>query len=177
MEIGKKIRALRLKRNLTQEELADRAELTKGFISQIENEQSNISLDALSNLLEALGTSLSVFFKDEDDKRIVFTEDDFYEKTEEEYSLKFVVPNAQKNNLQPVLITLNVSGESYEYEPFEGEIFGMVLDGEIKVSYGEQINRIRAGETLFTRGMRKMKLTNIGDKEAKIICVAHGLDF
>ena len=34
MEIGIKIKALRLKNNLTQEELADRCELTKGFISQ-----------------------------------------------------------------------------------------------------------------------------------------------
>ena len=36
MEIGDKIKRLRLKYGLTQEELADRAELSKGFISQLE---------------------------------------------------------------------------------------------------------------------------------------------
>ena len=36
MDIGKKIKELRILKGLTQEELADRAELTKGFISQVE---------------------------------------------------------------------------------------------------------------------------------------------
>lgn len=35
MEIGPKLRELRIAKNLTQEELADRAELSKGFISQL----------------------------------------------------------------------------------------------------------------------------------------------
>ena len=38
MEIGKKIRELRMWKGLTQEELADRSELSKGFISQLEND-------------------------------------------------------------------------------------------------------------------------------------------
>ena len=38
MEIGSKIRELRLKADLTQEELGDRCELTKGYISQLEND-------------------------------------------------------------------------------------------------------------------------------------------
>ena len=33
MEIGKKIRELRMRKGLTQEELANRSELSKGFIS------------------------------------------------------------------------------------------------------------------------------------------------
>ena len=36
MDIGEKLRQLRLQRGLTQEELADRCELSKGFISQVE---------------------------------------------------------------------------------------------------------------------------------------------
>ena len=38
MEIGNKIKQLRLQCDLTQEELANRCELTKGYISQLENE-------------------------------------------------------------------------------------------------------------------------------------------
>ena len=36
MKIGEKIKRLRMQHNLTQEELADRCELSKGFISQVE---------------------------------------------------------------------------------------------------------------------------------------------
>ena len=38
MNIGNKLRELRMEKGLTQEELADRAELSKGFISQIERD-------------------------------------------------------------------------------------------------------------------------------------------
>ena len=38
MKIGEKIKQLRIVKGLTQEELADRAELSKGFISQVERD-------------------------------------------------------------------------------------------------------------------------------------------
>ena len=64
MEIGVKIRALRLKNNLTQEELADRCELTKGFISQLENDLANPSIDTLNDILIVLGTNMGDFFSE-----------------------------------------------------------------------------------------------------------------
>ena len=44
MEIGSKLKRLRIKNNLTQEELADRCELSKGFISQIERDLASPSI-------------------------------------------------------------------------------------------------------------------------------------
>ena len=38
INIGKKIKNLRTLNNLTQEELASRCDLTKGYISQLEND-------------------------------------------------------------------------------------------------------------------------------------------
>ena len=73
-ELGKKIKSLRLTSELTQEELANRAKLTKGFISQIENEnfETSISLESLSDILDALGVSLTDFFKETKEPQIVF---------------------------------------------------------------------------------------------------------
>ena len=50
MEIGEKIRSLRLKLGLTQEELAERSDLTKGFISQLERDLTSPSVDSLNDL-------------------------------------------------------------------------------------------------------------------------------
>jgi len=52
MKIGERIRNLRQMSNLTQEEMAERAGLTKGFISQIERDLTSISLDSLIKILE-----------------------------------------------------------------------------------------------------------------------------
>ncbi len=59
MKIGERIRNLRQLSNLTQEELAERANLTKGFISQIERDLTSISLDSLAQILDALGKQSS----------------------------------------------------------------------------------------------------------------------
>ena len=74
MEIGNKIKQLRLQCDLTQEELANRCELTKGYISQLENELTSPSIATLCDILSALGTNLKDFFGDEVEK---ITECDF----------------------------------------------------------------------------------------------------
>ena len=58
MNIGGKIKELRVAKNLTQEELADRTELSKGFISQLERDLTSPSIATLMDILQALGTDL-----------------------------------------------------------------------------------------------------------------------
>ena len=58
MDIGAKIKRIRLSNQLTLEELANRSELTKGFLSQLERDLTSPSVATLENILEALGTNL-----------------------------------------------------------------------------------------------------------------------
>lgn len=67
--IGSKIRELRIKNGLTQEELANRSELSKGFISQVESEQTSPSIATLVDILECLGTNLRDFFSESVDRK------------------------------------------------------------------------------------------------------------
>ena len=62
MNIGLKIRELRILNGLTQEELADRCELSKGFISQLENDVTSPSISTLEDILQCLGMTISEFF-------------------------------------------------------------------------------------------------------------------
>ena len=61
--IGRKIKDLRNRVGLTQQELADRTELTKGFISQLERGQVSPSVVTLLDLIECLGTTASDFLR------------------------------------------------------------------------------------------------------------------
>lgn len=61
MEIGTKLKNLRLRCGLTQEELADRCELTKGYISQLENDLTMPTISTLNDLMVALGSDLKTF--------------------------------------------------------------------------------------------------------------------
>ena len=53
MDIGHRMKELRIQYGLTQQELADRAELTKGFISQLERNQNSPSIGN-NNALDAV---------------------------------------------------------------------------------------------------------------------------
>ena len=79
MDIGKKLKELRLQNDLTLESLASRCELTKGFLSQVERNLTSPSISTLEDILEALGTNLSSFFQEDDkDDQIVFGAQDFF---------------------------------------------------------------------------------------------------
>ena len=80
MELGGKIRQLRNQKGLTQEELADRCELTKGYISQLENDLNSPSIATLADILSALGSNLSEFFREEAEEKVDFSKEKFTEK-------------------------------------------------------------------------------------------------
>ena len=79
MDIGEKIKRLRIEKQLTQEELANRCELSKGFISQLENNLTSPSIATLIDILEILGTNLKEFFNEMDNERVCFTKEDMFE--------------------------------------------------------------------------------------------------
>ena len=80
MNLGIKIKERRTLLMLTQEELANRCELTKGYISQLENNKVSPSMETLEIILEVLGTNFSDFFYEEKQQEIIFTENDQYIK-------------------------------------------------------------------------------------------------
>ncbi len=172
MEIGTKIKRLRLQLNLSQAELADRCELTKGYISQIENDLTSPSIATLCDILSALGTDLSEFFKREDDERIVFSADDFIEKHENGMLLKWIIPNAQKNEMEPVLVELLPGAETSLDFPHEGEEFGYVLEGKICVELGKNKYVCKKGETFYYTANKAHKVSNNGKSGAKFLWIS-----
>ena len=99
MDIGNKLKELRLQNDLTLEDLASRSEVTKGFLSQVERNLTTPSIPTLEDILEALGTNLSEFFHEEKESQIVFSDQDFFVDEQEDYTIEWIIPNAQKNEM------------------------------------------------------------------------------
>ncbi|MBR6737368.1 MAG: cupin domain-containing protein [Clostridia bacterium] len=172
MVIGDKIKRLRLQCNLTQEELANRCELTKGYISQLENDLTSPSIATLIDILSALGTSLNEFFSEEQEEKIVFKENDFIEKITEKSTLNWLVPNAQKNVMEPMLIELAPSAVTEEDVPHEGEEFGYVLSGEIVIHLGSKRHACKKGESFYFTADKSHFIENKKDKTAKFLWIS-----
>ena len=151
MNIGNKIKELRISKNLTQEELADRAELSKSFISQLERDLTSPSIATLIDILQCLGTDLKDFFAEESDEQVVFHEEDFFTKEDPELqsTIEWIIPNAQKNMMEPIRLTLQPGGSTYRDVPHEGEEFGYILQGSIQIHVGNKSYSAKKGESFY----------------------------
>lgn len=151
MEIGSKLKELRMSKGLTQEELANRAELSKGFISQLERDLTSPSIATLVDILQCLGTDLKDFFCDVSDDQVVFRDSDYFEKkdTELKNTIEWIIPNAQKNMMEPIRLTLEPGGSTYPDIPHEGEEFGYVLSGSITIHLGQKVYKAKKGEAFY----------------------------
>ena len=172
MELGAKLRDMRQKKNLTQEELADRCELTKGYISQLENDLTSPSIATLIDLLNALGSNLSDFFHEESDTKLVFTEEEYIEKQSEGMLFSWVIPNAQKNMMEPVLVELDPGAMTGTDFPHEGEEFGFVLEGRIAVVSAGKSHNAKKGESFYYTADKEHYIINKGKGKAKFLWVS-----
>ena len=154
MEIGDKIRRLRVAKQLTQEELANRCELSKGFISQLENDLTSPSIATLIDILDILGTNLTEFFSEDTNEKIAFSKDDMFETENEElkYNLMWLVPNAQKNDMEPIMITLEPGGQY--------------------LHLGDKKVKVRKGESFYFKPKANHYISNAGKISAKVIWIS-----
>lgn len=171
-DIGAKIKELRIINGLTQEELADRAELTKGYISQIERNHTSPSISTLEDILLALGVTPEEFFRNTTNEQIVFGSEDYFEKVDRDLNnkIEWIIPNAQKNAMEPIFMTFGTGGSSYPDNPHEGEEFGYVVSGEIIIHIGDKIYRAKSGESFYYKADRTHYITS--KKGAKVIWVS-----
>ena len=173
-DIGSRIKALRIKNGLTLEELGSRTELTKGFLSQLERNLTSPSLTTLEDIVEALGVSMSRFFAEDDEEQIVFTKDDEFIDEQDGKTIHWIVPNAQKNIMEPLILELGPKESSKMIEPHEGEEFGYVLSGRISIRRGNdpRLLTVRKGENFYTKGNEAYTLINNSNTAARVLWIS-----
>ncbi len=173
MEIGQRIKQLRTQNKLTLEELASRCELSKGFISQVERDLTSPSIATLSDIVEALGINLAQFFKEEREEKLVFTQEDFFIDEKEECTIYWIVPNAQKNDMEPILLDLKPGQKSDIISPHNGEEFGYVLNGKVSLVINNKKYVVKKGQTFYIKGLHDHYILNDTKSDAKVLWVCN----
>ncbi|MGI6161939.1 MAG: helix-turn-helix domain-containing protein [Christensenellales bacterium] len=175
MNIGSKIKQLRVKYGLTQEELANRTELSKGFISQLERDLTSPSINTLIDILECLGVTLREFFSSgEEDEKIVFGAADVFvqEDADSGLSIQWLITSSQKNAMEPILVSLAPGGQTAVYDPHEGEEFGHVLAGAVSLCIGAKRYALKKGDSFYFKADAQHYIKNPGKREARILWVS-----
>ncbi len=174
MNIGEKLKELRLRNGLTLEELAARSELTKGFLSQVERDLTSPSISTLEDLLEALGTNLAEFFKSEKEEKIVFSQQDFFVAEKDAYTIEWIIPNAQKNDMEPILLELEPHQKSMVLDPHDGQEMGYILSGRVVLVKDSTPKGIvlHKGDTFYLKGDETHFIENRSNTKAAVLWIS-----
>lgn len=174
MNIGAKLKQLRVGKGLTQDELGNRCDLSKGFISQVERNLTSPSITTLIDILESLGTNLKGFFNEDEEEKIVYKKEDIFETDNNElkYNLKWLIPNAQKNMMEPILLTIEGDGRYIEQEAHKGEEFGYVLIGAVYIHLGKKKYKAKKGEAFYFKSKINHYVSNALETTSRILWIS-----
>ena len=165
INLGQQLRNLRIQKQLTQEELGERVDLSKGYISQLEHNQSSPSMETFFAILTVLGESPADFFQPENSaNQIVYhpAEQTTFDDEALGYQLKWLVPASNDNALEPVTITLAPNGRFKPFEPSPAETFITVQAGRLTLKLGAQEYSAQAGDTLYFHATKHHQVSNAG---------------
>jgi len=174
MKIGHKLKRLRIVNALTQEELAERTDLTKGFISQIENDTASPSIATLEDILEALGTTPAQFFCDmEMNEKVVYHKGDrvLTPDSNDKFQVELLIPGSGNRKMDPVLVTVKPKQESFKDPVHEGEEFGILLQGTVELNLEDKTYTVKEGDCFYFSADKNHCLVNNGNQTAKILWV------
>lgn len=178
VQITNKLKSIRKDKNLTLQEVAEKAGVTKGLISQIENGRTIPSLLVLIQIIKALETGLDEFFNDlnfygKEGKILVQRRED-YEKFEKEgVGYEYFRIFTKKINactidivvleIQPGAVRDFVQTDAFEYK--------YMIAGAVQYIFRDQTIDLSEGDSMLFDGRMEHNPVNRGNATAKMLVV------
>ncbi|AOV16574.1 XRE family transcriptional regulator [Acidihalobacter aeolianus] len=172
MEIGARLRALRELYGLSQRELAKRAGVTNGMISQIEQDRVSPSVGSLKKILDGLSISIADFFTQDfgGPVQVFFDRDEMPDLGNGPVNL-FLVAAGRKNREMSMLREVYAPGADTGEDMLqhEGEEAGVVVRGTMEITVGSETRLLRPGDAYYFESRIPHRFRNPGEAEAEIV--------
>jgi transcriptional regulator with XRE-family HTH domain len=171
MHLGKKLRRMRQARGLTAVELAKRARVTTGFISQLEHSQTVPSLLTLQRIAAVLGVSLTYFFLDENlQPQVVRKRERPILKLGHNGACISLLSPLPSQHLELAVCELPRGAVSWSTtRSHAGQQCHLLLQGTVRADYGDNTYRLEEGDSILWEGTLPYRLENIGTDEARLL--------
>ncbi|NLB89836.1 MAG: helix-turn-helix domain-containing protein [Clostridiales bacterium] len=152
--IGKNIRAVRLGLGMTQQELADQCDLSKGMISKVENGVVVPALATLTKIAQSLCVKVSDLIEMENQQPSIWAMNPFsnpekFINTSMGYQMFSPSAGLKDKKMQPILITATQKKVKPHLVTHPGEEYIFIFDGEMTFKVGEITYLMRKGDSLF----------------------------
>lgn len=168
LEVGERIRMLRINQKRTLQEVADNCDLSKSMISKIENNKTIPSVATLVKIASTLGTTISGLLEQDGwNKAIVTSRKEAVEKlvkTEKGYLIFPYASEYHQKKMQPFLFVAR-KGEVVPHQlSHDGEEFVFVLEGTMKMQVGDTEHLLKTGDSLYFNALQKHGIIPITDE-------------
>jgi len=158
--LGKAIREERLGHGLTIADVSERAGVSRGMLSKIENAQTAVSLDALYRITATLGVSLSMLFRNfgvgggsAQHVRKGAGMEVVRRGTKRGYTHQLLAyDQGPTSTFEPLLITIDNQSEVFPDFEHPGSEFIYMLEGRMDYRHGEQVYSMQLGDSLIFQG-------------------------
>ena len=174
--LGKLVRALRTRRRMTLEQLAEQAQLSKGHLSRFERGEKTVSVSALMRVAQALHTSVAALLGERmgDDILHVVRSADRQLREASQGKYQFASLSRADGTESPTAFLLRLSGESLvrEHAFHAGEEIFFVLSGALEIELASQSVVLRQGDYAQFPGLAKHRLRGIEANTEVLIVVA-----
>jgi transcriptional regulator with XRE-family HTH domain len=171
MNLGNKLRRMRQARGLTAVELAKRARVTTGFISQLEHSQTVPSLHTLQRIATVLGVSLTYFLLEENlQPQVVRKQERPILHVGDNGSCVSLLSPLPSRHLELALFELPPGAVSWSTaRSHAGQQCHLLLQGTVRADYGENTYHLEEGDSILWEGTLPYRLENIGTHEARLL--------
>ena len=156
--IGREVRNFRHQQNMTVADLAAITGLSMGMLSKIENGHTSPSLTTLQVLSHAFSVPVTAFFRSFEEKReaqhVRAGEHLEIERRgtragHQYHLLGHIGSNNSGVVVEPYLITLTTESDTFPTFQHEGLELLYMLEGEVDYRHGDEVYRLRPGDSLF----------------------------
>lgn len=177
-DVGARLRALRTEQGLSVNELAMRAGVSVGTVSQVERNKANPSVRILERLRQALSVPLSALLE-ADDAVSDPVVGDFVRKADERPLFDVGNLGMQKELLSPhgdhdlkmMIILLPAGAGSDEVLVGVGEKAGLVLEGTVVLNVGDRRAVLRTGDSFQFKSTVPHSVRNESSEMARVLWV------
>jgi transcriptional regulator with XRE-family HTH domain len=180
IQISNKIKEKRKAKGITIQELADKAEVSKGLISQIENNRTVPSLLVLINIIRALNLDMNEFFneigREQQTSRVIIKQEASYQVFEKEaakgFLYKRVLTRSVKNYpVDIVILELKKGARRNQMVKTDAYEYKYIIQGKVEYQIENEKYTLNTGDSLFFDGRLGHKPANLGDEDARILVV------
>ena len=179
IDLGMRLKELRMKRGLSQTELAKMVGVTPSTISQVESRLIYPSLPALLKMAEVLSVEIGSFFNAKSDlsRQVVFpgsgaVDVKFPELPADSVGAKLLAPLDFDGKAEPYLIEIPPKKTlPSHFFIHKGEEMGYVLAGKLQLKVGKGVYSVRSGDVIYLTAHIPSQWKNPGPGTAKLLWV------